>query len=215
MGRLRKQPRTDMALVRQEDIGPSIETIRGQKVLLDIDLAQLYNVPVRVLNQAVKRNRSRFPGDFMFQLSWEEAERVIASRSQIVTLKRGRNVKYRPFVFTEHGAVMLASILNSPVAVAASIQVVRAFVRLRQVLATSEEFRDRLDAIEKKLEDHDQSFAVVFEAIRKLMDEEEEERPLKPKIGFETEGRETGRLSYTSGPGRRPVGRIVGLPLHE
>ena len=120
----------------------------------------------------------------MIQLTWDEAR---VSRSQIATLKQGANIKYRPYAFSEHGAVMLAAILNSPIAIQASIQVVRAFVRLRQILASHEQFRRKLDAMERKLEDHDQNFAAVFEAIRQLMDADAEEGS-KPRIGFETEG---------------------------
>lgn len=135
---------TGLALATQ--IERQILHLRGQKVLLDSDLASPYGVPVKALNQAVKRNTGRFPPDFMFQLSPEE---VAALRSQIVTLNavgasgggRGRHRKYLPYAFTEHGAVMLASVLNSPVAVEASIQVVRAFVRLRQMVLTSDKLR--------------------------------------------------------------------------
>jgi len=181
-----------------EQIEPSILTFRGHKVLLDADLADVYDVTVGALNQAVKRNSARFPSDFMFQLSWEEARAVKTLRSQSVILKRGAHLKYRPYAFTEHGAVMLASVLKSPIAVTASIAVVRAFVRLRQMVLSHDEFRARLETIEKKLEDHDEKFGAVFEAIRALMDEEQQEDVNRPRIGYETEGLNRGKLMYTT-----------------
>jgi hypothetical protein len=107
--------------------------------MLDRDLAELYGIELKRLNEQVKRNRERFPDDFRYRLTLEEGKRVILSRSQIATLKRGENVKYRPYVFTEHGAVMLANVLRSRVAARASIQVVRAFVNLRRMLATHQD----------------------------------------------------------------------------
>ncbi len=196
---IRRQSRKEqeLAKVPLNDLEPPILTLRGQKVLLDRDLAAIYGTTVGALNQAVKRNKGRFPSDFMFQLSWEETRLVSDLRSQNVILKRGGHLKFRPNAFTEHGAVMLAAILNSPVAVAASIQVVRAFVRLRQVLLSHEEFRGKLEAIEKRLEDHDEKFAAVFEAIRALMNEDDEEVK-RPQIGYQTEGLHKGRLIYTT-----------------
>ncbi len=162
--------------VPAEEIESRILLIRGHKVMLDGDLARVYQVQTRALNQAVKRNRGRFPDDFMFQLTPEEIEGL---RSQSVISKRGRGGRrYRPHAFTEHGAVMLASVLNSPVAVQASIQVVRAFVRLRGILAAHKELSRRLDELEEK---YDGQFAVVFEAIRRLMEPPEEKRG---RIGF-------------------------------
>ncbi|MBI4468853.1 MAG: ORF6N domain-containing protein [Acidobacteria bacterium] len=138
--------------------------IRGHKVMLDADLAELYGVNTKRLNEQVKRNLGRFPTDFMFQLTRKEAE---ALRSQIATSKAGRGGRRTlPYAFTEHGAVMLASVLSSPIAVQASIQVVRAFVRLREILATHKELARKMDAMEKK---YDTQFKVVFDAIRQLM----------------------------------------------
>ena len=114
--------------------------------MLDSDLAELYGVTTKRLNEQVRRNIDRFPEDFMFRLSIPEADIIIRSRSQIATLKKGQNIKYAPLVFTEHGAVMLASVLNSKIAVEASIKVVRAFVRLRSVLAAHKELAKKLDA---------------------------------------------------------------------
>jgi hypothetical protein len=159
-------------LVPAERIEKSILLIRGRKVMLDTDLAALYGVSVKALNQAVKRNLDRFPDDFMFQLEWEE---VGASRSQIVTLKRGQNPKYRPYAFTEHGVAMLSSVLKSKRAVHVNIEIMRAFVRLRKYLAAHREIVQRLD-------EHDARFQVVFDAIRRLM----EPSTVSPKrrIGF-------------------------------
>lgn len=189
--RNKKKPATSR-LATVTRVEHQILQLRGHRVLLDSDLAPAYGVTVKQLNQAVKRNLSRFPPDFMFQLSWEETRSL---RSQIVTLDdpgradggRGRHRKYPPYAFTEHGAVMLASVLNSPVAVEASIQVVRAFVRLRQLILTSDKLRRKLARIENKLQDHDQQFAAVFDAIRQLMEEDDEDDSSRPRIGYEAE----------------------------
>jgi hypothetical protein len=166
-------------LIPVEVIERRIFLIRGHKVMLDRDLAELYGVTVKRLNEQVKRNRERFPEDFMFQLTLDEGKAVLASRSQIATLKRGKNIKYAPYAFTEHGSVMAANVLNSPIAVRASIQVVRAFVRLREILATHKDLARKLQEMEKK---YDARFKVVFAAIRKLM----EPPPVPPsrRIGF-------------------------------
>ncbi len=147
-----------------EQIEKSILVIRGHKVMLDSDLARIYGVTTKRLNEQARRNIDRFPEDFMFQLT--EIEEDIL-RSQIATSSEdwgGR--RYRPFVFTEHGAVMLASVLNSPIAVSASVQVVRAFIRLRQLLSSHIELSKKLDALEGK---YDGQFRIVFDAIRQLM----------------------------------------------
>ena len=163
--------------VPMERVENRILSIRGHRVILDADLAELYGVTTGALNQAVKRNAGRFPGDFMFQLSQEEADSL---RSQIVILKNGRGLhrKYLPYAFTKHGAIMAASVLNSPRAIEASVYVVRAFVKMREVLATHKELVRRLDEMEGKV---DRQFKVVFDAIRALM-----EPPPKPKrrIGY-------------------------------
>jgi hypothetical protein len=143
-----------------------IVIVRGRRVMVDVDLARVYGVAPKRLNEQVRRNRERFPVDFAFHLTPDEARVVLASRSQIATLKRGQNLKHAPQVFTEHGAVMVAAVLNSPIAVEASLQVVRAFVRLRAMVATHEDLALKLDALEHKF---DQQFSVVFEAIRQLM----------------------------------------------
>jgi len=167
----------DQSLTSTETVERRILLIRGQKVMLDSDLAELYRVQTKVLNQAVKRNTKRFPGDFMFQLNLQE---VRNSRSQIVTLKQGQNVKYRPYAFTEHGILMLSSVLSSERAVQVNIEIMRAFVRLRELIASNKDLSKRLDVLERK---YDSQFKVVFDAIRELM----APQPSKPRrIGFRT-----------------------------
>ena len=169
-------------LVPLERLESRIFVLRGHRVMLDRDLAGLYGVATRVLNQAVKRNKDRFPEDFMFRLTKEESSLVLASRSQIVTLKRGQNIKYAPHVFTEHGAVMLANVLRSRVAIRASIQVVRAFVHLRQMLATHDDLARKIEAIERRVGRHDVELQEVLRILRKLL----EPPPVPPKrsLGF-------------------------------
>jgi hypothetical protein len=150
-----------------ESIEQRIFVIRGQKVILDADLALLYGVTTKRLNEQVRRNRRRFPEDFMFRLSLEEGKLILASRSQFATLKRGQNLKYVPCAFTEHGTVMVANVLNSPVAVRASIQVVRAFINLREIAATHKDLVQKLEQMEST---YDRKFKVVFDAIRELME---------------------------------------------
>ena len=174
----------------REEIGNAIRLVRGQKVLLDNDLARLYGVETRVLNQAVKRNAGRFPEDFMFQLSADEAEAWLRSRSQFVILKRGENLKYRPYAFTEQGVAMLSSVLHSDRAVQVNIEIMRAFVKLRRLLASSADLARKLEALEKK---YDLRFKVVFDALRRLMSPPE---PKRREIGFhvnyEADVREAG-----------------------
>jgi ORF6N domain len=164
-----------------EVVEQRILVLHGRRVMLDRDLAELYGVETRVLNQAVKRNSERFPEDFMFQLSMEEAQAVLPSRSQTVILNRGRNIKYRPHVFTEHGAVMLANVLQSAVAVRASIQVVRAFVHLRQMLATHEDLARKIEALERKVGKHDSDLEAILKVLRQLL---EPPPAAKRRIGF-------------------------------
>ena len=147
------------------EIVKAILVARDTNVLLDSDLAALYGVSTTALNQAVKRNAGRFPRDFAFRLTRDEAVRVERSRSQTVILKRGRNVKYAPLAFTEYGAIMAANVLNSPRAVQMSILVVRAFVGLRQMLQSNSELAKKLEALEMK---YDEQFEIVFHAIREL-----------------------------------------------
>ena len=166
-----------------ERIENRILLIRGHKVLLDADLAALYGVETRALNQAVKRNAERFPPDFMFRLSGNE---LAAWRSQVVMSNPGAKMGLRraPFAFTEHGALMAATVLNSPRAVQASLYVVRAFVRLRQFLASHKDLARRLEEHEKKLASHDQAIAGLMHTIRTLM--APPEPPKRRPIGFVT-----------------------------
>jgi hypothetical protein len=162
-------PKSRTAVASAAVVEEQIFTVRGQRVMLDFDLAALCGVTTKRLNEQVRRNLNRFPSDFMFLLTLEEGERSRASRSQIATLKRGQNLKYAPYVFTEHGAVMPASVLSSPLAVEASIQVVRAFVRLRTILSTHKELAEQLNVLERKYEKHDEHFKTVFTALRQLL----------------------------------------------
>jgi phage regulator Rha-like protein len=144
-----------------------ILVLREQKVILDSDLAELYGVPVKRLNEQVKRNQERFPPDFMFRLSGEESD---ALRSQSATSKTGRGGRrYAPYAFTEHGAIMAATVLNSERAVEMSVFVVRAFVRLREMLATNQQLASKIDELEQRLDTHDASIQELIEAIRELM----------------------------------------------
>jgi hypothetical protein len=146
------------------EIKNMIYHIRGKAVMLDSDLADLYQVETRTLNQAVRRNSDRFPEDFMFQLAEEEAERL---RSQIVISKIGRGGRrYAPYVFTEQGVAMLSSVLNSDIAIKANIQIMRAFVQVKRLGLTVLDIRRKLDGMEKK---YDHQFKIVFDAIRQLL----------------------------------------------
>ena len=159
-----------------EQVQRRILFLRGHKVMLDSDLAELYGVETKALNQAVKRNIHRFPGDFMFQLSQEDEAFL---RSQFVTSKSGRGGRrYRPLVFTEQGVAMLSSVLNSERAIRVNIAIMRAFVNLRRMLATHAELARKLEALEQK---YDTQFKGVFDAIRQLM---ASPVPLRRRIGF-------------------------------
>ena len=165
----------ERAVIPIERITRAILLTRGQKVMLDSDLAQLYRVETKVLNRAVKRNIARFPGDFMFQLTTEEAERL---RCQFGTSKRGGR-RYIPHAFTEQGVAMLSSVLHSERAVRVNIEIMRAFVQLRQMLSSHTDLARKLAALEKK---YDVQFKVVFDAIRELT--APPEPPKKRRIGF-------------------------------
>jgi len=193
----------DTSLIPAARIERRILLLRGQKVMLDFHLAELYGVSTKTLNQSVKRNRERFPEDFMFQLSWDETslisrsqdgtldykagekplETIDTSRSQFVTLKRGQHRKFRPYAFTEQGVAMLSSVLRSTRAVKVNIAIMRTFVKLRQMLADHADLARKLKALERK---YDAQFKVVFDAIRELM------KPVTPQearreIGFHTQ----------------------------
>jgi hypothetical protein len=168
----------ESALLRAavERIESRILLLRGHKVMLDRDLAVVYGTTTKALNQAVRRNADRFPADFMFQLTRQEKHGVVTDCDHLRRLKFSPAL---PYAFTEHGAVMLASVLNSPGAVQASIQVVRAFIRLREILATSRELARKLAELQQK---YDKQFKAVFDAIRELMAPPKKERK---QIGFQ------------------------------
>jgi len=166
---------TNTSLIPVERIEHSILLIRGHKVMLDADLARLYGVTTKRLNEQVRRNRDRFPDDFMFRLTDAEKKEVVANCDHLKTLKFSPNL---PYAFTEHGAVMLASVLNSPVAVDVSIQIIKTFIRLRELLVSNKELAKKIEELEKK---YDTQFKIVFDAIRQLMSAPESK---KKKIGF-------------------------------
>ncbi len=165
-------------IVAQEIIETKILLIRGKKVILDRDLAKLYGVTTGNLNKAVKRNMDRFPEDFMFKLNKEEAA---SSRFQFGSLKRGSNIKYLPNAFTQEGIAMLSSILNSKRAIHVNIQIMRVFVKLRELMISHKELAQKIENLENKFKECDRNFVIIFEAIKKLL--EPPEKP-KPKIGF-------------------------------
>jgi len=168
-------------IVPADQIASRIRNFRGEKVLLDFDLAALYGVETRVLNQAVKRNADRFPSDFMFQLSVEETEMIsqrvtssagqtVSDSSQIVMSPgKHRGKRYRPYAFTEQGVAMLSSALNSERAIKVNIAIMRAFVKLRQILDTNREFAKKFSELEQRVGKHDEEIDAILEAIRQLM----------------------------------------------
>ena len=169
------------ALVKIGTIQQRILLIRGEKVIIDADLAEAYGVPTRRLNEQVKRNKERFPGDFMFQLSADEKTEVIANCDHLNKLKFSKAL---PHAFTEHGAIMAASILNSPKAIEVSVFVVRAFVQLREVIVGHKELAHKIAQLERNLGDHDEQIMVLVEAIKQLMDPKPP--PKTRRIGFQT-----------------------------
>lgn len=180
---------TSHALVPSERITHSILLLRGQKVLLDADLAELYGVPTKALVQAVKRNLERFPDDFMFQLTNQEFN-VLRSQSVTSSLTHGGR-RTAPYAFTEQGVAMLSSVLSSPQAIAVNIEIMRTFVRLREMLAGNKELAMKLGELERKLKGHDQAIAGILDAIRQLM--APPPAPKKRPIGFVTGEEKTGK----------------------
>ena len=168
-------------MISAQRIERQILLIRGQNVLLDSDLATLYGVQTKERNKAVKRNSDRFPPDFMFQLTQEEYE---ALRFQSGTSKTRGGRRYLPYAFTEQGVAMLSSVLNSPRAVQVNVQIMRTFVRLREMMATHADLASKLAELEQR---YDAQFRIVFDAIRELMREPREKR--KPPIGYLTESK--------------------------
>jgi len=173
------------ALVPTEIIEKKIWLIRGQKVILDFDLAELYGVTTKALKQSVKRNMKRFPSDFMFILTYQEVRNL---RSQIVTSSSSNwgGIRFSPMAFTEQGVAMLSSVLNSEKAIEVNIMIMRAFVKLREMIASNKDLARRLDDLENK---YDKQFKIVFEAIRQLMIP-----PTTPKrkIGFDLKEKQAG-----------------------
>lgn len=168
----------EKSLILVEQIEPRILAIRGQRVILDADLAELYGTTTKRMNEQVKRNLSRFPKDFMFLLTAEEAQAMRSQfvttsgtnplmRSQIATASK-RNIRYLPYAFTEHGALMAASVLNTPSAVDVSVYVIRAFVKLRELLSTHKELGHKLVELESKVSSHDEAIRALVAAIRRL-----------------------------------------------
>jgi hypothetical protein len=193
----------DVALIPPERIERLILLIRGQKVMLDRDLAQLYDVETRALNQAVRRNIDRFPEDFMFRLTREEIMRISqfvisSAHPEVRTLKFSKNV----MAFTEHGVAMLSSVLNSPRAVKVNIQIMRTFAKLREIISRHKDLAKRLDELEKK---YDAQFRVVFDAIRELMiTPESKKRPIgflveEPKVPYLTKTKKSQKLLTDGG----------------
>jgi hypothetical protein len=160
-------------------IESKIYLIRGQKVMLDSDLAEMYGVATKALKQAVRRNIERFPEDFMFELSKEESDG--ASRSQFVTLNRGKNLKYLPYAFTEHGVLMLSSVLRSEQAVQVNIQIMRVYSKMKELLVMHKDILVKLEQLEKKTDKHDEQIALIFDYIRKLVEQPKERTE---RIGF-------------------------------
>jgi hypothetical protein len=165
-------------IISQEAIEQKIFLIRGQKVMLDKDLAELYGVKTKRLNEQVKRNNRRFPEDFMFQLTKEEKEELVANCDRFKALKHST---INPYAFTEQGVAMLSSVLKSDRAILVNIQIMRVFTRLRQMLATHKELAHKLHELEQKFAQHDREIAIIFEAIRQLMAPSANPRK---KIGF-------------------------------
>ena len=167
-----------MSILVPQVVANRILQLRGQRVMLDADLADLYGVETRALNQAVKRNLERFPEDFMFQLNAEEKAEVVANCDHLIQLKYSSSL---PYAFTEHGALMLGNVLKSSRAVEVSLLVVRAFVQIREMLSAHKDISAKLDQMERKLSSHDQAIAGLIDAIRQLMNPPV---PARRGIGF-------------------------------
>ena len=177
-------------IVPADTVASRILTIRGQKVILDSDLAAIYGVTTKRLNEQAKRNAQRFPSDFSFRLTPGEADIAARSRSQIATLKRGQNIKFLPYAFTENGAVMAANVLNSPQAVRMSVFVVRAFVQMRELISGSKELAAELKKLEAKLsarlDGHEVAIVEVLRRIMELLDPPPAPPVQEKSMGFHT-----------------------------
>lgn len=170
---------TSKSIIKVGTIQQRILLIRGEKVIVDADLAEAYGVTTKALNQAIRRNKNRFPGDFMFQLTKEEKLEVVTNCDHLQNMKFS---KVNPHVFTEHGAIMAASVLNSPKAVEVSVFVVRAFVKLREVISGHKELSRKMDQLERKLSVHDDQIIGMVKAIKQLMSPKPP--PKTRRIGF-------------------------------
>jgi hypothetical protein len=179
-------------LIPTERLDNAILEIRGERVMLDYDLAAIYGVTTKALNQAVKRNRDRFPAGFMFELTLDEKEELVTNCDRLAVLKHSSSL---PYAFTEHGAVMLASVLKSRRAVEVSVFVVRAFIRMRRMLTDQRQLALKLAELESKLAAHDKNFQMVFAAIKQLMQPPE---PKKKRIGFITDDGRSGQAGSGS-----------------
>ncbi|HRY85903.1 MAG TPA: ORF6N domain-containing protein [Candidatus Omnitrophota bacterium] len=167
--------------LQTQKIAASIHLVRSHKVMLDTDLARMYGVETKYLKRQVNRNRERFPSDFMFTLRKHEVMRLRCQIGTLDRLGRGKHTKYLPYVFTEHGILMLSSVLNSPRAVQVNIAITRAFVRLREILSTNKDLAHKFLELERRVGDHDDAIRNIILTIRKMLDQ-----PSKPKgpIGF-------------------------------
>ncbi|MCP4264654.1 MAG: ORF6N domain-containing protein [Candidatus Brocadiaceae bacterium] len=174
---MKKQKDTKSTLIPQEYVESKILLIRDKKVMLDRDLALLYGVETKVFNQAVKRNMGRFPEDFMFQLTKDEYDSL---RSQIVTSKSGGR-RYLPYAFTEHGILMLSSTLNSKKAIQVNVQIMRTFIKLREMMLSYKDLQKKIEAMERRHDKHDEHFQLVFKTIKEMLNPQIKK---KGKIGF-------------------------------
>jgi hypothetical protein len=170
------------AIIPADLIEKRIVLVRGQKVIIDADLAWFYGIPTKRLNEQVKRNRQRFPEDFMFRLTRDEKSEVVANCDHLSGLKFSRT---RPYAFTEHGAIMAASVLNTPRAIEVSVFIVRAFVKLREAILQHKELAQHIARLEKRIADHDQQILSLVKAIKQLIGPKA--LPQKRRIGFHKE----------------------------
>jgi hypothetical protein len=192
---------TKTAIAAARKVESKILTLRGQRVILDVDLAELYNVRVRQLNQQVKRNAKRFPLAFRFQLSVQEIE--ILRSQNVISSQRHGGARYRPYAFTEHGAIMAATVLNSDRAIEMSVFVVRAFVRMRRAIAANRNILAKLAEVERRLEGHDDNIQDLMDAIRELINPPD---PPRRRIGFEAP------LDGTKSRGKALKARTLNFP---
>ncbi len=185
---MKEQPvQKSVSLVPIEIIQNKIYLVRGQKVMLDKELAELYEVSTNRLKEQVRRNLKRFPSDFMFELTWKEAFRF-SSRPQFAALKKGGNVKYLPYAFTEQGVAMLSSVLKSDRAIEVNIQIMRIFTKLREMMITHKDLARKIEDLERKFQEkfqeHDKKIVLVFNAIKELLADKEEVSKKRGPMGF-------------------------------